>query len=377
MIRSIPATRAVLVPLLCAGVVWLAGSGAAQAFEFNGFGDMTYRARGASNGGGANNGFALGQLDLYATKEVTDRTDVLIEIVAEDRQQGGFEVDLERLQFTYTLSNVHRLRAGRFHTILGYWGHAYHHGAHLQTTIYRPFFLEFEDRGGALPAHAVGLWWSGRWASAAGRLETSAMVHNGSTVIWNSAAGSPTGTLETSTGGDSDNHKSVVFAINFRPSALEGLEVGASGQSGAVRVTDTAIPLSPTDKDVREVITAAHVAYPGEQVEFIAERYDWHHTRGGTQTSANAWYLQAGGRVGKGFLYMRYATMDAEKDDYFDGIGFTTFSSSLAGRRRTIGTAGVRLDIHYLTALKLELSQVDDDQDGQYETGTVQWTFAF
>ena len=50
---------------------------------------------------------------------------------------------------------------GRYHTAIGYYNNAYHHGKWLQTAAERPHIYDFEDSGGLLPIHNVGVSVSG------------------------------------------------------------------------------------------------------------------------------------------------------------------------------------------------------------------------
>jgi len=59
---------------------------------------------------------------------------------------------------------------------------AFHHGAQLQTGIKRPKFLEFEDAGGILPAHTVGMWLSGRQRLSLGKLGYDVYAGNGPSI---------------------------------------------------------------------------------------------------------------------------------------------------------------------------------------------------
>jgi hypothetical protein len=59
------------------------------------------------------------------------------------------------------------------HTPLGYWNQYYHHGAWFQATATRPEMYLFEDDGGILPVHEIGIEASGTaglgpstWATA-------------------------------------------------------------------------------------------------------------------------------------------------------------------------------------------------------------------
>lgn len=67
------------------------------------------------------------------------------------------EKEMERLALGWADSDGNRVWFGRFHTALDQWNRKHHHGAYLQTTIYRPGIIEFEDDGGAIPAHATGV----------------------------------------------------------------------------------------------------------------------------------------------------------------------------------------------------------------------------
>ncbi len=64
---------------------------------------------------------------------------------------------MERLALGWVLGEDTRLWLGRYHTALDQWNRKHHHGAYLQTTIYRPGIIEFEEDGGVIPAHATGI----------------------------------------------------------------------------------------------------------------------------------------------------------------------------------------------------------------------------
>lgn len=67
------------------------------------------------------------------------------------------ERELERLAIGWAAPGDVRLWLGRFHTALDPWNRQHHHGAYVQTTIFRPGVIEFEDDGGVIPAHATGI----------------------------------------------------------------------------------------------------------------------------------------------------------------------------------------------------------------------------
>ena len=165
--------------------------------------------------------------------------------------------------------------------------------------------------------------------------------------------------------------------IAFQPRGIKGLEVGLSGQIGTVVISDENSGGIATKTEVDQRITALHLAWPGEQTELIAEAFIWDHDAAGVTSGATAWFVQAGGRVGGSMLYMRYETLDADRDTYFDSLGFTGAFGTGTARQHTVGTFGLRFDLHYSSALKIEFGQVDDDADGTYDTATAQWSFSF
>jgi len=86
-------------------------------------------------------GFNVGSLDLYFAPNLGDRVKALFELLFELDSTGDLAVDLERAQIGYTFADAATLWAGRFHSPYGYWNTAFHHGAHMQTSVRRPKFI--------------------------------------------------------------------------------------------------------------------------------------------------------------------------------------------------------------------------------------------
>ena len=126
-------------------------------------------------------GFNAGSLDIYLTPQIGERVKSLIELVVESSTEG-VELDLERIQLGYTFSDAVTLWGGRFHSPFGQWNTDFHHGANLQTSISRPDVIEFEDRGGLVPAHSVGLWLTGKSRLDVGRLNYDLYLANGPSI---------------------------------------------------------------------------------------------------------------------------------------------------------------------------------------------------
>src|SRR5919109_1309194 len=127
--------------------------------RMRGFGDITLHG---DNHRGDTSSFSLGQLNLFVTSDVSEKFKFLSEIVFEAGPDNVVGVDVERMLLQYSPSDYFNLAVGRYHTAIGYYNTAYHHSTWFQTTTGRPLLFEFEDRGGILPIHNVGLSASGR-----------------------------------------------------------------------------------------------------------------------------------------------------------------------------------------------------------------------
>ena len=348
--------------LFLTGIIWmlLVLAASAQAFEFKGFGDVTFTK--STQTGNEQGEFALGQLDLYTTQSIDDRTDVFVELVVEANDAGEFVIDLERLQLGYLLTDNIKLRAGRFHNILGYWNTAYHHGAQLYTSVARPGFLEFEDDGGILPSHIVGLWLSGRYKAPSADLNYSIMFGNGSKVN--------NGVLDANNIDDDRGNKAVSFRFSAAPEAIKGLEVGVSGNVAVVSGYDAT---NVETMRVKQQILALDVTYFANHAEFLAEYYsikDKDDLTGDQKYSNSAYYVQAGYSIGKFMPFARFekVSIDKDVDPYFNTLGTTD-------SERTV--AGVRYNMSLVSAIKAEARKIDVQGADEYEEYALQWAVSF
>jgi len=97
-----------------------------------------------------------GALDFYFTKNINSRINIFIDLVFE-YVDTAYISDLERMYIGYDVNEYLQTTFGKFHTPIGYWNNAFHHGLQLQTSILRPKFLNFNDEGGILPVHTLGI----------------------------------------------------------------------------------------------------------------------------------------------------------------------------------------------------------------------------
>ena len=231
---------------------------------------------GATELPGVSNSFALGQFDLFITGSLNDRVGVLAEIVMESSGDNTRVVtDLERLQLTFRVNDHLQLAAGRYHTGIGFYNAAFHHGAYFETPIGRPRVFSFEDEGGVLPIHEVGVSARGTVPKTESALHYVAEVGNGRTWV----------TDESAEGRDQNGSKSTNVGLSFAPERWRGVEIGASFYRDTI--------LDAASSDVRHRIAAAYVVYRTPSAEVMAE---WlglsHQTADGRLFRNHAGYAQ-------------------------------------------------------------------------------------
>jgi hypothetical protein len=309
-----------------------------------GFGDVTlhgdnYHPVGSS---GDKTAFTLGQLNLFVTSDISDKFKFLGEIVFEAGpdniygRPGGtaneFGVDVERYLLTYSQSEYFNLSAGRYHTAIGYYNTAYHHSTWLQTTTGRPLLFEFEDKGGILPIHNVGVEAYGTIPSGSLGLHYVAEVGNGR------ESRSPLQEEPVQNTIADSNHKAVNFELFARPSNIPGLQLGFSAYR------DRLVPVSQPGS-VGETILAAHAIYSTPNFEWLNEALMVRHTPDGERSfNTPGWYSQISKRFGAYRPYVRYQYINANSNEpIFRDIGLYAGPS-----------AGVRYDASESVALKFQ-----------------------
>ena len=313
-------------------------------------------------------GFNVGSFDLYMTPQFGDRVKTLIELIFEVND-GELATDLERLQIGYAFNDAATVWLGRFHTPYGYWNTAFHHGAQIQTSVSRPVFLDFEDKGGILPSHTTGVWLNGGLPLGPGKLGYDGYIGNspsiagaaGVTPLNNPtslSAANPTGfnptvnagsyagagVLNMQMSGNATHRPSVGYNLWYEPKALAGLRLGLHGLHATV-VDDS----SDNNRTGLNML-GAYGVFSDENWEVMGEYYRFRNKdiSGNTGThGSSARYLQAGYVIG---LYTPYARVESthldQRDDYF--------AVQTSGRSYKRQTVGLRYDVDPKAALKLE-----------------------
>lgn len=374
-----PAAQAQAIAALQEGMSQLSAGlgrrGADAGLPVHGFADVG--AAWSSKGDPARlRGFNGGTLDLYFTPQFSDRVKGLIEIAFEYGDDGGLAVDMERLQLGYTVNDSLTLWMGRFHAPFGIWNTAYHHGAHLQTSISRPRFIDFEDKGGILPVHSVGAWASGKLALGSGRLLYDAYIANGPRIAER--------TLDFQAFNDDGANKLVGASVGYRPGGTHGaLTLGVHAFGAHAKVYDTSAQvLSQT----RMRMLGAYVGYDDDDWELIGEYYRFANTDlgDGQRRSSQAGFVQLGKTIGAWSPFMRYEKTSLDPQDNY-------FRSQASGQSYQRSVIGLRYALDAQSSFKLEFGATREraadlvDETGalqampgsRYRRGAFQYSVAF
>ena len=233
--------------------------------RIRGFSDVDLRGGTLHGDPASTTSFALGQVNLFVTSDVSDKFKFLSEVVFEAGTDNVFGVDIERLLLTYNFNDYFNLSVGRYHTAIGFYNTAYHHSTWFQTATGRPFLFAFEDQGGILPIHNVGASLTGKIPSGRFGLHYVAEVGNGR------AYKTPEPVQNTV---DENSHKAVNFAVFARPDSIPGLQAGVSVYY------DHLTPLP--GPNIGEINVAAHAVYTGLSFEWLNEAMVIRHAQDGT-----------------------------------------------------------------------------------------------
>jgi hypothetical protein len=319
--------------------------------RFQGFSDVGW---GWSNASGDHNAFGLGQFNLFITSTLSSRLSVVAEPVVEADQHNEFGIELERLLLQMALSPYFNVSVGRYHTAVGWYNTAYHHSSWLQTAIGRPFLFEFEDNGGILPIHNVGISATGRIPSGALNLRYIAEVGNGR------ASRSPLDEPVQSVT-DENAGKAVNVALLMRPDGLRGFQAGVSVYH------DRLTPARSSEID--QTIIAGHAVYQSTMFEWLNEGLVIRNTDRDTGRlfSTPGFYTQIARQFWMVKPYVRYQWVDAPPDDpYYADVG-RMFGPSI----------GVRYDFSQLGAFKIQYDHTSRRGAAAINGVTTQLSFAF
>ncbi len=335
-----------------------AGAAASGALPLHGFADVLggYDDTAHPALAPGRKGFALGSLDLYLTPHLGGQVRSLIELVFEMGDDGEQVTDLERAQIGYAFNDALTLWAGRYHNPYGYWNTAYHHGAQLQTSILRPRFIDFEDRGGILPAHGVGLWATGHLALGGQHFGYDAYLANAPSI-------DDSGTLDIHAAGREEFHAMSGLTLSWSPAP--DLTVGIHGLASRVEL--------PAGGASRVRMFGGFAAFDDGRWELIGEGYRFANrddADGAERRTSNAWFVQTAYRSAYGTPFLRFERASLDREDRY----FASQAKGFSYRRTALG---LRLDLTANAALKLELTRsVVEDLPGEADGNAAHVQYA-
>jgi hypothetical protein len=288
-------------------------------------------------GAPAHNTFQAGEFDLFITSKLSDHLDFVSEIVFGSDQTNVFSIDLERYLLTYRKNEYFKIGAGRYHTAIGYYNTAYHHGTWFGTAEGRPFMYYYEDSGGLLPVHNVGITAEGL-VPGTGSLHVHWIAEGG-----NGRASSPNAIEPVQNYLSDRNHKSYNLAFYLKPEWAPGLQVGGS------YYRDRLVPVGA--RDVSETITSAYAVYISPKWEFLNEAVLLTNKEDGVTTPFHTplMYTQISRGFGKYRPYFRYQYVNSPANDPIN-----VYTDRYQGP-----SVGVRWDFSDFAAFKLQYNRLD------------------
>jgi hypothetical protein len=295
------------------------------SLQIRGFGDADFAS---TDQKGTNSGFYLGQFDLHIASALSPKIRYFAEITI-NPHPTDYTIELERSIIRYDYNDYFKISFGRFHTPIGYWNTAFHHGAWLETTVDRPFVVKV---GGTFtPLHLVGALAEGQIPSGSLGLQYNVGVGNGRGEILSRPGDA----------GDNNNNRAWVVKVFARPAKANGLEVGSSVYRDKISL--------PSGPDYREWITSAYLAWTKGAPEFLTEFDNVNHRNIFTNQTANsdAFYAQ--------FAYRLPWFEKSWKPYYrFEYTHMPLSEQVFAYQPQVESIVGVRYDISSFAAFKLE-----------------------
>jgi hypothetical protein len=315
-------------------------------------------------------GADIAELDFFLTPRLGARTRALFELNFEVGSDGTVGVDLERAQIGYQFSDSATIWVGRFHTPYGFYNTAFHHGQWIAIGLRRPRFIEFEDHGGIMPAHTVGLWLTGSERLGDMKVTYDAYVGNSQRIF--------NGILDMNNAGVSRGSAIVGGNLGLLPGGvLDGLKVGVDAFQTRIEDQDptpTAFPqVSPYFARVKSY--GAYAVYDTDRWEDIAELHFFDNTdlTGNTGSHhSDAGFIQMGYRGGRYTPYARYERGSFQQSDPY-------FAAQINGNSYNREALGVRFDIDLSSALKMEFAKTSftDRIIRTYGEALVQYAIRF
>ncbi|MDH5674947.1 MAG: hypothetical protein OEZ06_22655 [Myxococcales bacterium] len=328
-------------------------------FDFNIYSDV-----GAYYVGGSAFNFEIGAIDFFARAELGDSISLLSETVVMLHGDSAM-VRPARLFVQYRSGSVLRLRAGRFHTPLGFYTPQYPHGGKIfRLANRRPRLLAMEHDSAILPNHLTGI--AAQVSVDVGFADWRLDLAVGDQRVNSLAVGN-------------ELAKAAVVRLSLLPQRWAGdLDFGVSLwlNHQHVDVDPSAVPPPGPDATwtfpevLWEQLAVPYVAYMHYPVEFIAEFFALRHGEdfsGGRRYRLFGGFIQLGRSLGS---WTPYARFEHFQRDAFNPL----YLGHPAPIRLTEATAGLRWTIDPRLIARFEFGYEFEDND---PVGGIQLAFGF
>jgi hypothetical protein len=286
--------------------------------------------------------FQAGEFDLFMTSKLSDHLSFLGEVVLGPDDTNEFGVDIERYQLTYRMNSYFSASAGRFHTSLGYYNTAYHHGTWFSTAEGRPIMYLFEDSGGILPVHMVGLSFSGDVP------HTEKLGLHWVAEVGNGLSSNPYAAESVQNFYSDRNYKATNLAGYIRPQFVPGLQIGGSWYHDGIDPSQAENPLPVAA--IRQNIESGYIVYFSPNWEFMSEAVLLTNHLEGTSRSFRSpmAYTQLARTFGIYKPYFRYQYVSDSVNDPINLLKGTYYGPSI----------GLRIDFATYAAFKLQFNHL-------------------
>ncbi|MBI3185212.1 MAG: hypothetical protein HYZ28_24000 [Myxococcales bacterium] len=287
--------------------------------------------------------FATGALGLLFTANLGSSITALAELAVEADASNAMFIDPERLNLRWSNKSF-SLTAGKMHTELGYWNTAYHHGVWLEPSIERPRIIRFEDDGGMMQAHAVGLLatWNAKFGPGTFNAAAGAMNGRGH------------GVDDVQFIRDNNREKALLLSAYYQDLGLPGLRVGGGALYDRIAPAPASLRPSLPGAAISELILNANVVYRGRRLLVIAEWFGVFHRAAQGQWSVSAPYLLVGYSRGHFLPYAMVEFQDRQGGDSPFFVPDPDDPGPTAGGSFIEGTVGVRYETSNWSSLKAE-----------------------
>jgi hypothetical protein len=287
--------------------------------------------------------FQAGEFDLLFTSKLSDHLTFLAEVVLGPDDTNEFGVDIERYQLTYRVNRYFSASAGRFHTAIGYYNTAYHHGNWFSTAEGRPIMYLFEDSGGILPVHMVGLDLTGEVPG------TEKLGLHWVAEVGNGLSSNPFASESVQNFYSDRNYKATNLALYVKPQAVPGLQIGGSWYHDGLNPSQAQNPLPIPE--IRQNIGSAYVVYFNSDWEFMTEAVMLsNHVMGAAEPIRSPMaYTQIAHKFGRIYKpYFRYQYVNDRENDPVNLLKGTFYGPSI----------GLRVDFAEYAAFKLQFNHL-------------------